>query len=163
MYLSFLGLCTAAMCLVGAFTPFEMPWWTVLLAVFIAAITILPTGIIYAIAGTQIGLNVLSQLIAGFMLPGKTVTVMAFKSLCYNVQIQAFGLVSDLKIAHYLKINPRHMVIAQLWSTFVGSIACLSSTWWVMTSSFGDKVLKEDKWLASNPSTFLSAGGIWGK
>lgn len=87
MYLAFLFACVVAMCLVGAFTPFVMPWWSVLLAVFIAAATILPTGIICAITGTQIGLNVLSQLIAGFMLPGKTVTVMAFKSLCCKLYL----------------------------------------------------------------------------
>lgn len=163
MYLAFLLVCTAGMCFVGAFTPFVMPWWSVLLAVLIAAVTILPTGIIFAITGTQIGLNVLSELVIGFIAPGQTVTVMAFKSLSYNCQIQAFGLVSDLKISHYLKIPPRAMVIAQLYSTAIGSISTLVVTWLVMTTSFADTIGNNPDWTASSTyAVYYNAGAIWG-
>lgn len=161
MYLTFLAVCTVAMCLVGVFTPFSMPVWAVLLAVFIAAATILPTGIIFAITGTQIGLNVLSEMVIGFILPGQTVTVMAFKSLCYNCQIQAFMLVADLKISHYLKIPPRAMVIAQLYATLLGSIACLTASWFVMVSPFAQSI-GTGPWKANQQHIFFSAGAIWG-
>ena len=44
---------------------------------------------------------------------------------------QALDMISDLKLAHYMKINPKHMFLAQLLGTVIGCIVnymviCLS-------------------------------------
>ena len=78
-------------------------------------LSILPIGIIQAIAGSSIGLNVLTEFVIGLLIPGRTIAVMTFKSLGTNSVIQALDLLRDLKLGHYMKINPVHMVYAQVF------------------------------------------------
>ena len=113
-YLAFLGLCSVAMVIVSWITPFSMPIWAILLCLFMSMASVLPIGIITAISGTTLGLNVLTEFVIGLLIPGKTIAVMTFKSLGTNCVIQALDLLSDLKLGHYMKINPRHMVFAQV-------------------------------------------------
>ncbi|KAG5460936.1 MAG: hypothetical protein BJ554DRAFT_6957, partial [Olpidium bornovanus] len=72
----------------------QMPVWSVLLCVFLSAFFTLPTGFIVSVIGQVVHLNVLTEFIIGLIIPGKTVTVMAFKSLGVNVQNQALALLS---------------------------------------------------------------------
>lgn len=65
--------------------PTEMPIWGLVLALSVAAIYIIPTGMIQAITNQQIGLNVLSELIAGYAIPGKPLALMIFKTYGYIV------------------------------------------------------------------------------
>jgi hypothetical protein len=91
-----------------------MPLWSVFLCLAMSLSSILPLGIIKAIAGSSLGLNVLTEFVIGLLIPGSTVAVMSFKSLGTNSVIQALDLLSDLKLGHYMKINPIHMVYAQV-------------------------------------------------
>lgn len=79
----------------------------------------IPIGIVQAVSGTQIGLNVLTEFVIGLMIPGQTLPVIAFKSLGYNILIQALALVADLKLGHYMHIAP----IAMVFFTYSGGCA----------------------------------------
>ncbi|KNC97645.1 OPT family small oligopeptide transporter [Spizellomyces punctatus DAOM BR117] len=158
VYLGILVVMTIAMILVAQFSAFEMPIWAVLLAIGLAGIMILPIGVILAITGTQMFLNVLTEFVIGLMIPGKTVAVMAFKSLGTNTAIQAMSLLGDLKLGHYMKIAPRAMLAAQFYGTFVGAIVSTIATFFVMSSM---EIGKGD-WQALSYRTFYSAGAIWG-
>ena len=114
MYLSFLILMIVVQILVSLFTPFKMPVWSVFLCLFLVLMFLLPIGVISAVTGVTLGLNVLTEFVIGLMIPGETVAVMAFKSLGTNAIIQAIYLIADLKLGHYMKINPVHMVTAQV-------------------------------------------------
>jgi hypothetical protein len=64
-----------------------------------------PIGLVQAISGWQVGLNVLTEFVIGLLIPGQTLAVIGFKSLGYNIVIQALNLVSDLKLGHYMVLQ----------------------------------------------------------
>ena len=102
MYLSFLAAATVLMIIVVLVTPFKTPVWALFLALIMSLVFIMPVGVINAISGQGIYLNVITEFIIGLAIPGDTVGVMTFKSLGSNNLSQAIGLVSDLKLGHYL-------------------------------------------------------------
>ena len=56
-----------------------MPVWALVMALVISAIYTVPVGIIQAITNQQIALNVVTELIVGYALPGKPIAMMMFK------------------------------------------------------------------------------------
>lgn len=97
--------------------PTNMAWWAFLLAISIAAVFSLPIGIIQAISNQQIGLNVLTEFVFGYLQPGRPLALMLFKTYGYISMSQALGFVGDLKFGHYMKIPPRTMFTAQVVAT----------------------------------------------
>jgi hypothetical protein len=53
-----------------------MTWWAFLLAVAISFTFSLPIGIIQAITNNQIGLNVLTEFVYGYIQPGRPLALM---------------------------------------------------------------------------------------
>ncbi|KAF4121201.1 OPT oligopeptide transporter protein [Geosmithia morbida] len=88
--------------------PTHLTWWAFLLAVAISFGFSLPIGIIEAITNNQIGLNVLTEFVYGYIQPGRPLALM---------MSQALGFVGDLKLGHYMKIPPRTMFLAQVVAT----------------------------------------------
>jgi OPT family small oligopeptide transporter len=97
--------------------PTNLSWWGFLLAVFISFSFSLPIGIIQAVTNNQIGLNVLTEFIYGYIQPGRPLALMIFKTFGYITMSQALTFVSDLKFGHYMKIPPRTMFMAQVVAT----------------------------------------------
>lgn len=58
-------------------------WWAFFLALGISFVFTLPIGIIQAITNTQIGLNVLTEFIFGYIQPGRPLALMMFKTYGY--------------------------------------------------------------------------------
>ncbi|KAF5552710.1 sexual differentiation process isp4 [Fusarium napiforme] len=102
----------AVMLLIGLYTvlayPTNLSWWAFLLAIAISFGFALPIGIIQAVTNTQIGLNVLTEFIYGYLQPGRPLALMMAQSLRF---------VSDLKFGHYMKIPPRTMFLSQVVAT----------------------------------------------
>ena len=160
MYLIFLAVCIAFMSAVVSLTSFHMPIWAVFMGVGITGVTLIPLGMIEAVTGTRIYLNVLSQMIIGLIIPGQTISVMAYKSLGVNSALQALTLISDLKLGHYMKVPPVAMVGCQLYGTFLGAITTTSVSWLVMEGMKSQ--IGSGDWRAIGFMTFYNAGAIWG-
>ncbi|KAJ3367213.1 hypothetical protein HDU91_001606 [Kappamyces sp. JEL0680] len=161
-YLAFLGFFSMLQLLSGIFTAYQMPWWSTLFAIFLGMVYTIPIGIVQAISGVQIGLNVLTEFVIGLLLPGQLVTVMCFKSLGYNMVIQALSLTGDLKIGHYMHISPRSMFVSQLIGTAIGALLNLGVAFWA-ESNFLPQVASDPQWdIQSTYGVFVNAGGIWG-
>lgn len=56
--------------------PTNLSWWAFLLAVAISFIFSLPIGIIEAVTNNQIGLNVLTEFVYGYIQPGRPLALM---------------------------------------------------------------------------------------
>ncbi|RDW59569.1 putative isp4 protein-1 [Coleophoma cylindrospora] len=97
--------------------PTNLTWWAFALALFISTAFALPIGIIQAITNTQIGLNVLTEFVFGYIQPGRPLALMIFKTYGYITMSQALGFVGDLKFGHYMKIPPRTMFMCQVVAT----------------------------------------------
>jgi hypothetical protein len=52
----------------------------------------------------SIGLNVLSEFIAGVIIPGNPIGNVTFKVYAYISQSQAIFLLANLKLGHYMKV-----------------------------------------------------------
>ncbi|KAI9346046.1 OPT oligopeptide transporter protein-domain-containing protein [Zopfochytrium polystomum] len=159
---------------------FQLPWWGVLLGVIFALVSMVPIGVIQAISGQQIALNVMSEFLIGVILPGRIAGVMAFKTFSYMAMYQGLLLVSDLKLGHYLKIPPRNMFTVQLFATTMSVIISIFTSFFIFeafgrTTNHVDPTdpssplkwrLLDDNppagWTANSYTVFISAGAIWG-
>ena len=159
-FLIFLGVLTVLQLLVSSFTAFYMPISSTLLCIAMSVASVLPIGIITAISGQRLGVNVLTEFVIGLISPGKTVEVMAFKSLGTNSVIQAIKMISDLKLGHYMKINPMDMVLAQVYGSFIGAFINVSVTFWAF--DLLKDLLGTGQWRATGYTLFYNAGAIWG-
>jgi uncharacterized oligopeptide transporter (OPT) family protein len=88
----------------------------------LAVVLVIPFGVINAVSGVEITLNVISELVGGFVVPGKAIAMNMFKSFGCMVLVSAIQFSSDLKLGHYAKIPPRSMFRAQLIATLLGSL-----------------------------------------
>ena len=59
-------------------------------------------------------LNVMSELVIGYIYPGKPLANMTFKIYSTTSMSQALGFLSDFKLGHYMKVPPKSMFIAQV-------------------------------------------------
>lgn len=78
--------------------PTEFTWWAFVISIAFATVMSLPIGIIQAITNLQIGLNVITEFIMGYMQPGKPLALMMFKTYGYITASSALGFVGDLKL-----------------------------------------------------------------
>ncbi|KAJ0101225.1 hypothetical protein Patl1_03874 [Pistacia atlantica] len=144
----------------------QLPWWGIVLACALAFSFTLPFGVIQATTNMQPGLNVITELIIGYMYPGKPLANVAFKTYGYISMSQALLFLGDFKLGHYMKIPPRSMFFVQLVGTLVASTVCYGTAWWLLTSipHICNKHLlpKGSPWTCPGDVLFYNASIIWG-
>ena len=97
----------------------------------------IPIGIILAIANQELGLNVITELIIGYLLPGRPIAMMMFKTWGYISMTQALVFASDFKLGHYMKIPPRSMFFCQVAATIVAGTVQLGVQAWLFSNVEG--------------------------
>lgn len=114
-YLWLGGVTFAASIYLVLFFPLQLPVWGLFLANVISVIFLVPCGIISATTSmckplstsigsflvfpdVTIGLNVVTEFVAGLLMPGKPIGNIVFKCFGYMSLQQALGLVGDLKL-----------------------------------------------------------------
>ena len=101
---------------------------------FSGSIYIIPIGIIMAITNQEVGLNVLMELIIGYILPGRPIAMMLFKTWGYNAMTQSLTITSDLKLGHYMKIPHRPMFWCQVVGTVVAGTVQIGVQAWMFSN-----------------------------
>ncbi|KAF8264675.1 OPT oligopeptide transporter protein-domain-containing protein [Lactarius quietus] len=141
----------------------ELPVWAFILALIIGFAYTIPIGIIEAISNEEIGLNVITELIIGYLLPGRPIAVMLFKTWGYNTMFQALNFTSDFKLGHYMKIPPRPMFFCQVVATMIAGTVQLGVQAWLF-SNIEDICSPTQKEGFTCPGTtvFGNASIIWG-
>ncbi|KAJ7889565.1 OPT-domain-containing protein [Mycena olivaceomarginata] len=144
---------------VGAY-PTETTPAVVLYGVFLAAIFVIPIGIILAITNVQITLNVLAELFGGLWFPGNAVAMNYFK---YVTTAHCLNFAQDLKLAHYMHIPPVHTFWAQTYATIVSSFVCIAILNFQMTK-IADVCTPHqvDHFICPGINTFFTASVLWG-
>lgn len=124
---------------------------------------VIPIGMIQAITNQQVGLNVITELIIGYALPGKPIAMMMFKTWGYITMAQALTFTSDFKLGHYMKIPPRPMFWSQLIATIIAGTVQLGVQAWMFTNIADMCSTTQDHGFTC-PSTqvFGTASIIWG-
>lgn len=143
--------------------PTEFPVWAFVLALLIAFFYIIPIGMIQAITNQQVGLNVITELIIGYALPGRPIAMMMFKTWGYITMAQALNFTSDFKLGHYMKIAPRPMFWAQVAATAVAGTVQLGVQAWMLSNIEGICSPKQkDGFICPGTQVFGTASIIWG-
>lgn len=102
-----------------------LPWYYVILSLFIGAIFALPFGLVSSITGQllhNLSVYYIVLLIGqSLSLQSSAKQIYTFIALGYVVYVQTLALIQDMKLAHYIKIGPRPLFLAQCLASFVCS------------------------------------------
>ncbi|KAJ7477229.1 OPT oligopeptide transporter [Mycena galericulata] len=143
--------------------PTGMPVWAALLGLLIAVVLSLPLAIIQAITNQVIGLNVMEELLAGYILPNRPVANMIFKTICLAGTQQSVTFLSDLKLGHYMKIPPRMMFKAQVVAVVVTCFVVTGVNSWMLSNVPGICTPDApDHFVCPSTNVFADAALIWG-
>ncbi|KAB5517309.1 putative isp4 protein [Coniochaeta sp. 2T2.1] len=162
-YLALFAVMVSMSFVVVCVWPTEFPWWAYIVCMILPMIWVVPVGIVQAVTNIQLGLNVLTEFIVGYMLPGRPLAMMIFKNYSYISMSQALYFAQDLKLGHYMKVPPRIMfwsqLIASIWSAVV-QIAVMN---WALGAipdicTEGQK----DGYTCSQAKVFYTASIVWG-
>lgn len=124
---------------------------------------VIPVGIIKAMTGIEVTLNVIAEFIGGSFVEGNALAMNYFKSFGYVTCAHAVWFANDLKLAHYVKIPPRQTFMAQMVATFVGTLVCVGVLNFQMRHIEG--VCTPDaqfRLTCPGVNTFFTASVLWG-
>ncbi|KAF9359117.1 hypothetical protein BGX26_000138 [Mortierella sp. AD094] len=128
----------------------------------IAFIFALPVGIVQAVTNQQPGLNVVTEYVIGYLMPGHPIANVTFKAYGYITNVQALQFTQDLKLGHYMKIPPRIMFWVQVISSIIAGMINLAKTEWLLKVQPNICTKAGYPWTCRNTNTFYSASVIWG-
>ncbi|KAI0264939.1 OPT oligopeptide transporter [Gloeopeniophorella convolvens] len=141
----------------------QFPVWAFVLALIVSFVYTVPIGVIQAITNQQVGLNVITELIIGYALPGRPIAMMMFKTWGYITMAQALQFTSDFKLGHYMKIPHRPMFFCQVVATMVAGTVQLAVQAWMFTN-IEDlcSADQKDNFICPSTTVFGTASIIWG-
>lgn len=140
------------------------PVWTIFFVIGLNLVFLVPMSYLYAISGTTEGLNVVTELVVGYALPGHPEALMFVKAYGYNINGQADNYVSDQKMGLYAKVPPRAMYRGQVLSTIITSLICYGCLHFVDTDIVGicTPTQSADFTCANGSEIFFSSSVVWG-
>ncbi|KAK3312857.1 OPT oligopeptide transporter protein-domain-containing protein [Apodospora peruviana] len=124
---------------------------------------VIPVGLVNAMTGVEVTLNVLAEFIGGSLVPGNALAMNFFKSYGYVTCAHAVWFANDLKLAHYIKIPPRQTFMAQVIATLASTFVCVGILNFQMNSI--PNVCTPDapnKMTCPSILTFFTASVLWG-
>ncbi|KAG9026338.1 hypothetical protein FRB95_008983 [Tulasnella sp. JGI-2019a] len=141
----------------------QLPFWAYVVSILISVVYLVPIGMIQAITNMQVGLNVITELIIGYALPGRPVATMIFKTFGYITMGQALSFVSDLKLGHYMKIPPRMMFLTQTVAALIACFVVVGVQGWMFGNIPGlCETDQPDQFTCPQVQVFSTASLIWG-
>jgi len=111
----------------------------------------------------EVTLNVIAEFIGGTWVAGNALAMNYFKSFGYVTCATALRFTNDLKLAHYVKIAPRHTFWAQMIATLVSTFVCTGVLNFQM-NKIPEVCTPNQKNHYTCPSinTFFTAAVLWG-
>ncbi|KAI0965006.1 OPT family small oligopeptide transporter [Xylaria arbuscula] len=140
--------------------PTGFPAWAYVICILIPIVWTLPIGIIQATSNIQIGLNVLTEFIVGYLLPGHPLAMMNYG---YIAMQQALYFSQDLKLGHYMKIPPRTMFCGQLVASVWSAVVQVTVMNWALGNI--PEICSDDQqngYTCPGGRVFFTASIIWG-
>eukprot|EP00126_Sphaerothecum_destruens_P010552 Sdes_comp20771_c0_seq1m16799 len=155
----FLAFMVVFSCCTMSLYEIPMPWWAVAAAVAVACIFVVPIGTIQALTSVQIGLNILAEILGGFLLPHNPIGAILVKVFAYMSLTHALNLIANLKLAQYVCVNYRIVLLLQLWGTLV---TCVADTMAYRSVMDRGLLFSRAGWDSQSLSVYISASYLWG-
>jgi len=99
-----------------------LPWWALIVALLIAAISLPFYGAMWAIAAFLPTIANLFQMLGAALIPGSSQANMYFELYSSQTLVQAASMLGDLKLGQYTKLPPRTTFSVQMAGTIVGAL-----------------------------------------
>ncbi|KAF3024152.1 hypothetical protein E8E14_007550 [Neopestalotiopsis sp. 37M] len=135
---------------------------TVPYGILLALIFVIPVGVIKAMTGIEVTLNVLAEFIGGMIAQGNALSMNYFKSFGYVTCTHAVGFANDLKMAHYLKIPPWHTFAAQMIGTLVSTFVATAVMQYQINIEGICTSAAPMRMTCPGTNTFFTASVLWG-
>ncbi|KAF7969963.1 hypothetical protein HWV62_25516 [Athelia sp. TMB] len=116
-----------------------------------------------AILANEVGLNLLSEVIPGRLLPGNPLANMIFKAYSVQTLIEASAFVQDLKLGHYVKVPPRAIFAAQAVATIASAFTSIGVKQFLFANVKDMCAINQKDGLTCPHNTvFFAASAVWG-
>ncbi|GAA5939782.1 uncharacterized protein JCM15063_005285 [Sporobolomyces koalae] len=141
----------------------KTPVWSLVVALAIGLTYVMPSGIVYALTNQQVSINLIVELVAGYIVPGQPLANMLFKTYSTQTILSGLGFIQDLKFGHYMKIPPRATFAAQIIATTLTSFVQFGVKQWLL-HNVRDLCEPHQHFLLTCPGVrvFYSASVTWG-
>lgn len=131
------GLFTIVIIGLGIFTTCywdtQLPVWGFIVVVCgFPALLMIPEGILEGTTNQRVFLNIITELIAGYAWPGKPMANMMVKMYGYNSVKHGLDFAQDLKLGQYMKIAPRLLFWAQMYSAVLSAATQVGVLRWML-------------------------------
>ncbi|KAK9243200.1 OPT oligopeptide transporter protein-domain-containing protein [Lipomyces tetrasporus] len=137
--------------------PTDTPVWSILVIVALSVAMLVPTALIFAVTGYQLGMSNLAVIVTGYMVPGNAMANMICRVYGYNIDDQAEDFISDLKMGHYSKLPPRSVFRAQMLATLLQTLVTIGTTEFLIASvSDLCSVTQIDRFVCSFPRSLYA-------
>lgn len=141
----------------------HLSWWAFFVSLIICCIFFIPCGVIQGTTNIQIGLNVITEFIVGYIQPGKPIAMMLFKTYGYISMYQGLTFAQDQKLGMYMKVPPRVTFMAQMISCLWSSVVQVAVMNWALGSIVDVcQVGQASNFNCPNARVFFTASIIWG-
>ncbi|KAN0134939.1 OPT domain containing protein [Lactarius tabidus] len=140
-----------------------LPIWAFLIANVMAVFFVVPFGIVQAITNQQMDLTVMAEFIMGYIMSGRPLAVMMFKTVAGNTATQAISFSNDQKFGHYIKIPPRTMFTCQIVASVFAVVSSIATQSWAL-SHIPDicSPHQKSRFICPNLNVFNTSSILWG-
>ncbi|KAJ2031948.1 hypothetical protein GGI01_000564 [Coemansia sp. RSA 376] len=160
-YLVMLVASAAAGIAIGVGAHVGVPWWGYILSFAIAIVLIIPVGIIQAVSNRQPGLSLVAELLSGIVLQGIPTGYSILKLYGHGSLAQALSYAQDMKLAHYMKIPPRQVLLYQVIGIIISVVIQTCLFFWLVDHIPNMCRPEGYPWVCRSTNLVYSASIIW--
>ncbi|KAJ2571565.1 hypothetical protein IW140_001483, partial [Coemansia sp. RSA 1813] len=146
---------------VGIGAQIGVPWWGYMLSFAIAIVLVVPVGIIQAISNRQPALSIVAELLSGIVLQGIPTGYSILKLYGHGSLAQALSYSQDMKLAHYMKIPPRQVLLYQGIGIVISVIVQTCLFFWLIDHIPHMCRAEGYPWVCRSTNLVYSASVIW--
>lgn len=141
----------------------QLPVWGYIVALLIALVSYLPQGLLEAITNQHVGLNIITELVGGYLFPGKPIANLMVKLYGFIPMRQGLDFSRDLKLAQYMKVPPRLLFWMQVYSTVLAALTNVGVQRWMRFNiSNICSSTQSNGFTCASGRTIFNASIIWG-
>ncbi|KAJ5719882.1 hypothetical protein N7493_006760 [Penicillium malachiteum] len=142
--------------------PTGTPGWVIPVTLVLSGLLIVPLGVIQAVSSYQPTLEILFELVGGFVCKNNPSAFLIFHFVGVAVSNQALTFTQDMKLGHYMKIPPHQMFMAQVVSTAVSCLVVVSIIKFQLNIEGVCNSEVQTRWICGTASTNFTSSLMWG-
>ncbi|KAG6527179.1 oligopeptide transporter 1-like isoform X2 [Zingiber officinale] len=144
----------------------QLRYWEVLLACALVLLFLPLECALEAITGSGFTLDLLLEVIIGYLNPGKPLGNMAFKLYGSEAHQMAAAVIGNFKLSHYMKLPPKIIFFIMFISAICSCFVDFGVAWWMLHSIKNicqpDLLPEGSPWTCPSERATYISGVTWG-